>query len=74
MDPLILTGLVAGGIFVVSFLIGRSSGMAKQEEIIEATINHLITDGYIAAKTNNDGDIVLIPISELTQPRRRTKS
>lgn len=72
MDPLLLTILVAGGIFVVSFILGRSSGMAKQDQIIEATINHLINDGYVASKTNDDGDIVLIPISELTK-RRRTK-
>lgn len=71
MDPLLLTVLVAGGIFAVSFILGRNYGLAKQERIIEATIDHLITDGYLAATTNADGDVVLIPISELSKSRRK---
>lgn len=65
MDPLFQTILVAGGIFIVSFILGRNSGMAKQEQIIEATINHLISDGYLASGQDEDGEVVLIPISEL---------
>lgn len=65
MDPFTQTLLVAGGIFIVSFVLGRQSGMATQDKIIEATINHLIEDGYIAAGKNADGEDILIPIAEL---------
>ena len=66
MDPMLLTFLVSGGIFLVSYLLGRSHGQEKQELIIEATIDHLISDGYLCSSKNNDGEIVLIKISELT--------
>lgn len=65
MDPLLLTFLVSGGIFLVSYTLGRSHGQATQEQIIGATIDHLITDGYLYSRKNDDGDTVLIKISEL---------
>jgi hypothetical protein len=66
MDPMLLTALVAGGIFLVSYMLGRSHGQEQQELIIEATIDHLINDGYLCSNKNADGEIVLIKISELT--------
>lgn len=65
MDPLLLTFLISGGIFLVSYALGRSHGQATQEQIIGATIDHLITDGYLYSRKNEDGDIVLIKINEL---------
>lgn len=66
MDPLLQTILVAGGIFIVSYLIGRSHGQAAQDKIIGATIDHLIDDGYLYWTKDNSGDIVLHKISELS--------
>ncbi len=65
MDPMLQTVLVAGGIFLVSYLIGRSHGQARQEEIIGATIDHLITDGYLYSERNADGEVELIRIREI---------
>ena len=69
MDPFILTVLIAGGIFIVSYMLGRSHGQAKQEQIIEATIDHLIKDGYLEARKDSNGDTVLITINDV---RRET--
>lgn len=71
MDPLLQTFLVAGGIFVVSYLLGRSHGQAKQDEIIGTTIDHLINEGYIYWTKDTSGDIVLHKISDLPRARRK---
>ena len=71
MDPLLQTFLVAGGIFVVSYLIGRSHGQAKQDQIIGATIDQLMEDGYLYWTKDNSGDIVLHKINELPRARRK---
>jgi hypothetical protein len=65
IDPLLGTILTAGGIFVVSYLINRQHFQAQYESVIEATIDHLIKDGYVATRKDKDGDIELIPIKEL---------
>ena len=65
MDPLLQTALIAGGIFAVSYLIGRSHGQASQDQIIGATIDHLIEDGYLYWTKDTSGDIVLHKINEL---------
>jgi len=65
IDPLLATILTAGGIFVVSYLINRSHFQSQYENVIEATIDHLIKDGYIATRKAKDGDVELIPIKEL---------
>ncbi len=65
MDPMLLTALVAGGIFIVSYALGKSHGQASQETIIEATIDHLIKDGYIYSKKDDDGELVLVKIVDL---------
>jgi hypothetical protein len=46
-------------------LINRQHFRLQYENIIEATIDHLIKDGYIATRKAKDGDIELIPIKEL---------
>ena len=65
MDPFLQTFLVAGGIFVVSYLLGRSHGQASQDQIIGATIDHLMEDGYLYWTKDKSGDIVLHRINEL---------
>ena len=65
IDPLLGTIVTAGGIFVVSYLINREHFRSQYENVIEATIDHLIKDGYIATRRAKDGDVELIPIREL---------
>lgn len=65
IDPLLGTIITAGGIFVVSYLINRRHFQDQYENVIEATIDHLIKDGYVATRKDKDGDIELIPIREL---------
>ena len=67
MDPMLLTAIVGGGIFAVSYALGKSYGQASQETIIEATIDHLINDGYVYSKTDADGELVLVKINDLHQ-------
>lgn len=65
IDPILATIITAGGIFVVSYLINRRHFHDQYENVIEATIDHLIKDGYVATRKDKDGDIELIPIKEL---------
>jgi hypothetical protein len=67
MDPMLQTALVAGGIFLVSYLIGRSHGQARQEDIIGATIDHLIDQGYLYSERNAEGEVELIRIREISR-------
>ncbi len=52
-------------VIAVSYLIGRSHGQASQDQIIGATIDHLIEDGYLYWTKDTSGDIVLHKINEL---------
>lgn len=63
-NPYIATTLVGGGIFLVSYSLGRNQSLHETEEIIETTINHLIAGGYLKSKTNEDGELVLIKYKE----------
>lgn len=67
MDPLILTILVAGGIFWVSFILGRNSIVYSRDELIDETIaktlNHLIDLGYLRVE-EVDGELVVFPAGE----------
>lgn len=58
LDPILSTFILSGGIFLVSFMLGRWSKDATQEEIIEHTIDYLIRDGYLKAVTV-DGELYL---------------
>lgn len=68
MDPLILTGLVAGGIFAVSFVLGRNSKdtvtFDQATSIIDATIENLCRDGYIHYYYDEDGEMEILTIAE----------
>lgn len=61
IDPLIATLLISGGIFLVSFMLGKSHGEGKVEQTIAATIDHLIDEGYIKTRTLPNGEVELLP-------------
>jgi len=65
IDPILATIITAGGIFIVSYLINRQHFRLQYENIIEATIDRLIEDGYIATRKAKEGGIELITIKEL---------
>lgn len=73
-DPTLSTIIVAGGIFAVSYLLGFSRGSAQQEttneQIIAATIDHLINDGYLRSDKNAQGEEVLVKIVDIINEHR----
>jgi hypothetical protein len=50
VNPYIATAVIGGGIFAVSFLLGRWSSPDRTDEIVENTINYLIKDGYLKSQ------------------------
>ena len=52
-----------GGIALSSFMVGRNLNRKRHEEIIEDTIDTLITQRYLRSKTV-DGEEVLLKIHE----------
>ncbi len=69
MDPMLQTALAAGGIFLVSYLLGRSHAQARHEDIIAATIDHLIDDGYLYSAKNAQGEVELVKIADIYRER-----
>lgn len=63
IDPLWATLLVSGGIFVVSFFIGRASASIDKKQLIddltETIIKHLCDEGFIRWKRRPNGEIEL---------------
>ena len=64
VNPYIATVIIGGGIFAVSFLLGRWSIPDQTDEIVENTINYLIKDGYLKSKKNIKGEIELLKLEE----------
>ena len=64
INPIIGTAVIGGGIFIVSFLLGRWTQPDRTEEIIENTINHLIDEGYVKTEKNIKGELELIKIED----------
>lgn len=64
ISPLIGTAVIGGGIFIVSFLLGRWSQPDRTEEIIENTVNHLIDEGYVKTQKNIKGELELIKLED----------
>lgn len=58
LDPVISTILVGGGIFLVSFMLGRWSRDTQHEKVVEHTIDRLIEEGFLKAVLI-DGEIHL---------------
>jgi hypothetical protein len=64
VNPYIATAIIGGGIFIVSFLLGRWSAPDQTDEIVENTINYLIKDGYLKSKKNIKGEIELLKLED----------
>ena len=64
VNPYIATAIIGGGIFIVSFLLGRWSIPDPTDEIVENTINYLIKDGYLKSKKNIKGEIELLKLED----------
>ena len=64
VNPYIATAIIGGGIFAVSFLLGRLSIPDRTDEIVENTINYLIKDGYLKSQKNIKGEIELLKLEE----------
>ena len=69
MDPITHT-LLAVGSFLGFFLVGEWIGRKKKtddvlEKTVALTIETLERDGFIRTSIDSDGDVELIPISEL---------
>jgi len=63
-DPLFLTVLVAGGIFAVSYTLGKVAGEGARDQTIENTILYLINERYVKAKRDRSGEWELIKFDE----------
>ena len=64
VNPYIATAIIGGGIFTVSFLLGRWSIPDQTDEIVENTINYLIKDGYLKSQKNIKGEIELLKLED----------
>ena len=64
INPYIATAAIGGGIFAVSFLLGRWSIPDQTDEIVENTINYLIKDGYLKSQKNIKGEIELLKLED----------
>lgn len=64
LDPLTSTILISGGIFTVSFLLGRDYGKKSSEDIIEQTIVYLCNEGFVFYKRDPNGEIEILKIED----------
>ena len=69
MDPITHTALAVGslvGFFLAGEWLGRKKGTDETlEKTVSLTIETLERDGFIRTSIDSDGDVELIPISEL---------
>ena len=69
MDPITHTLLAVGSLLVFFFVGEWIGGKKKTEDVLEKTvaltIETLERDGFIRTEIDKDGDVELIPISEL---------
>jgi hypothetical protein len=61
IDPYLAATLLSGGIFFVSYMLGKWKGEGNHEKTIEITIDHLIDEGFIKIKRSPDGEVEMIP-------------
>ena len=57
VNPYIATAVIGGGIFFVSFMLGKWSKDDHVEDIVDMTVTQLIADGYIKSKINSKGEV-----------------
>ena len=69
MDPITHTLLAVGSLLVFLFVGEWIGGKKKTDDVLEKTvaltIETLERDGFIRTEIDKDGDVELIPISEL---------
>ena len=69
MDPITHTVLAVGSLLVFFFVGEWIGGKKKTDDVLEKTvaltIETLERDGFIRTEIDKDGDVELIPISEL---------
>ena len=69
MDPITHTLLAVGSLLVIFFVGEWIGGKKKTDDVLEKTvaltIETLERDGFIRTEIDKDGDVELIPISEL---------
>ena len=69
MDPITHTLLAVGSLLVFFFVGEWIGGKKKTDDVLEKTvaltIETLERDGFIMTEIDKDGDVELIPISEL---------
>ena len=61
IDPLFAATVLSGGIFFVSYMLGKWRGEGNHEKTIEITIDHLIDEGFIKTKKKPNGEVEMIP-------------
>ena len=64
VDPNLAAALISGGIFFVSYTLGKTRGEGNHEKTIEATIDHLIEEGFIKTKKLPNGEVEMIPFKK----------
>jgi len=71
LDPLISTILLSGGIFAVSFMIGRNSKptitFEETTSIIDRVIEELCRDGYIHYYMDENDEMEIMTIAEFNE-------
>ena len=61
VDPNLAAAVISGGIFFVSYTLGKWRGEGNHEKTIEITIDHLIDEGFIKTKRLPNGEVEMIP-------------
>jgi len=64
-EPLVYTILISVGIFVMGVWYGKSLLQDKMEDVIEETINSLISGGYLRYKHDENGEIEILKWNDL---------
>ena len=64
LDPLAMTLLLSGGIFIISFLICREANKRSTEQVIGDTIIYLCNEGFVRYERDENGEIEILRIEE----------
>jgi hypothetical protein len=63
-NPYIATAVIGGGIFFVSYMLGRGDRKRDMEAAIETTIHHLNDNGYLSSYIDANGELCLRKLRE----------
>ena len=62
IDPFYYDAIFAVLFLFTGFKTGVAYQTSKHDEIVESTIEYLVSSGFVKHKINSDGDIELIPL------------